>query len=77
MAKFKIGDKVRLKKGLEVGKIYGGIMLLDTMIGEFEKAGGVVMIKQPPYKVLIVSTYRLGYNFYYFYTEEMLELVEE
>lgn len=77
MAKFNVGDKVRLKKGLKVGKACGGVMLLDTMIEEFEKADGVLKIEQPPYVDLLVGAYRLGYNFYYFYTEEMLELVEE
>lgn len=29
MAKFKIGDEVKLKKGLEVGKRYDGITLFS------------------------------------------------
>ena len=37
MSEFKVGDKVRLKKGLKVGATYGGVGLLGNMCFKGEK----------------------------------------
>ena len=75
MAKFKVGDKVRLKKGLEVGKWYGGALLLRGMKENAEANGGIHVVK----KLWNVEpeVYYLDTLYSYVYTEEMLELVEE
>ena len=74
MAKFKVGDKVRLKKGLETGKEYGKIPLVYDMKESMEADGGIRVAK------MIRKTsnrYTLDTDKAYYYSEEMLELAEE
>ena len=75
MAKFKVGDKVRLKKGLEVGKCYGGVPLYQGMKESAEADGGIHVVN----KVWkgCCKAYWLDTDYSFVYTEEMLELVEE
>ena len=75
MAKFKVGDKVRLKEGLEVGKWYGGIPFNKLRRANAADNDGTHVI---------TGLCEYGPNGYYLdtldpyvYTEEMLELVEE
>ena len=72
MAKFKVGDKVRLKKGLEVGKWYGKIPLLQGMKESAEADGGIHELRN-----VRGDVYYLDTDTPFIYTEEMLELVEE
>ena len=76
MAKFKVGDKVRLKKGLFDGVWYGGVPLLQDMKENAEADGGIrevkVLCKYEATDAYILDTVQP-----YVYTEEMLELVEE
>ena len=76
MAKFKVGDKVRLKEGLEVGKEYGGILLLYGMKEDIETDGGVHEVKEVK-KIGTITVYVLDTDTPYCYTEERLEAVEE
>ena len=76
MAKFKVGDKVRLKKGLEVGRNYGGIPLFQGMKESMEADGGVYEVKEIK-KIETTTICRLDTEHPYYYTEEMLELAEE
>lgn len=61
--KFKVGDKVRVKKGLEPGRLYGAITLQERMMD----AEGIVERADSDH------TYRMKGNFFW-YSEEMLEL---
>ena len=76
MAKFKVGDKVRLKEGLEVGSFYGGVPLFQYMKESAEADGGIREVKE--IRITRASTtYYLDNSYAYTYPEEMLELVEE
>lgn len=76
MAKFKVGDKVRLKKGLVAGRFYGGVLLSQGMKESAEAYGGIHEVME--IKITKASTtYYLDHTFSYTYGEEMLELVEE
>ena len=78
MAKFKVGDKVRLKKGLEVGKVYGNLSLSNGMKEVIEADGGVHEVKKVREATrLSFTAYRLDADVPYYYAEEMLELAEE
>ena len=75
MAKFKVGDKVRLKKGLKVGALYGGIPLFQGMKESAEADGGI-------HEVMKIwkgscKAYSLDTDYKFVYAEEMLELAEE
>ena len=75
MAKFKVGDKVRLKKVLVVGRFYGGVPLFRGMKESAEADGGIHEVKKlwdGSYDAYILDT-----NEPYVYPEEMLELVEK
>lgn len=67
--KFKVGDKVRFKKDLKVGKWYGGIEYLDAMdktkICEIEKMSGGTL-------TLVIDGW-----WKWFATPEMIELAED
>nr|DAF66676.1 MAG TPA: hypothetical protein [Bacteriophage sp.] len=76
MAKFKVGDKVRLKKGLKVGTFYGGVLLSQSMKKSAEADGGIHEVIE--IKITKASTtYYLDHTLSYTYGEEVLELVEE
>ena len=75
MAKFKVGDKVRLKKVLEVGRFYGGVPLSQEMKENAEADGGIHEVKKLWKGSL--NAYYLDTLYPYVYTEVMLELVEE
>lgn len=75
MAKFKVGDKVRLKKGLEVGKWYGGIPFFSSKKKNAEANGGVHVVEE--IKEMETTVYFLDTKYPFVYTEEMLELAEE
>lgn len=76
MAKFKVGDKVRLKEGLEVGRFYGGVPLFQYMKESAEADGGIREVKE--IRITRASTtYYLDNSRAYTYPEEALELVEE
>ena len=67
--KFKIGDKVRIKTNLEVGKQYGEHGFVSSM-KDFK--GNITIVKT----ILINGYYLDGCNTWIF-TDDMLELVEE
>lgn len=73
MKKFKIGDKVKLKKGLVIRERYGGIMLQSFMA--FRGIGTVVECVSESdgfYKVRFIK-----HDLYpYVYSAEMLELAD-
>ena len=75
MAKFKVGDKVRLKKVLVAGRFYGGVPLSQDMKENAEADGGIHEVKKLWKGSL--NAYYLDTLYPYVYTEEMLELVEE
>ena len=78
MAKFKVGDKVRLKKGLEVGTIYEGVLLSQSMKESAEADGGIHEVKKVREATrLSFTAYILDTDVPYYYAEEMLELAEE
>lgn len=67
--KFKIGDKVRIKTNLEVGKLYGEHMFVSSM-KDFK--GNITIVKT----ILTNGYYLDGCNTWIF-TDDMLELVKE
>ena len=67
--KFKIGDKVRIKTNLEVGKLYEEHMFVSSM-KDFK--GNITIVKT----ILTNGYYLDGCNTWIF-TDDMLELVEE
>ena len=69
MNKFKVGDKVRLRDDLEVGRYYGGVRFLSGMKDLQGKELTIYGISQEE-----------DYEFkesYFFYSEEMLEKVND
>lgn len=69
MAKFKVGDKVRIRKDLEIGGIYNGDY---TVTENMKSAGGKIFT----IKNVFSDCYRLDKVGYY-WTDEMLEEVKE
>ena len=69
--KFKIGDKVKLRNNLIVGKIYGCLEFLDIM--EYLKDKTMVVQKVCDYD----NNYHIEENQPYWYSGEMLELAKE
>ena len=67
--KYKVGDKVRVRKDLEVGKNYGHYNVVEDM----EKYKGKEFIINEVSR----SYYRLKNENWYCWTDEMLELIEE
>ena len=67
MAKFKVGDKVRIRKDLIAGKQYGGMTLL---IGHMSDCIGMTGLVKKCDSYLYTYAYKVG-DFYW--TEEMLE----
>ena len=67
--KFKVGDKVRVRKDLEVDTMYGNITLTDEMEQYRGKEVEIVITDHRD------STYRVA-NCYYWFSEEMLEPVK-
>ena len=67
--KYKVGDKVRVKEDLEVGKNYGHYNVVEDM-GKYK--GKEFIINE-----VSRSYYRFKNENWYFWTDEMLELVEE
>ena len=67
--KYKVGDKVRVKKDLEVGKNYGHYNVVEDM-GKYK--GKEFIINE-----VSRSYYRLKNENWFCWTDEMLELVEE
>ena len=67
--KYKVGDKVRVKEDLEVGKNYGHYNVVEDM-GKYK--GKEFIINE-----VSRSYYRLKNENWYYWTDEMLELVEE
>ena len=67
--KYKVGDKVRVREDLEVGKDYGNHDVVEDM----EKYKGKEFIINEVRR----SYYRLKNENWYCWTDEMLELVEE
>lgn len=70
--KFKVGDKVRIKKNLTVGKDYGWFSFWETME---EHMGKVVTIHG-------ISPWMIAYkiaedNGEYYWTDEMVEPIED
>ena len=78
MAKFKVGDKVRLKKGLEVGKFYGDVPFLRGVKENAEANGGIHIVRmiRKATETRVTNRYILDTDIPYYYSEEMLELVE-
>lgn len=74
MAKFKVGDKVRLKNNLIVNKKYGGVMFLPTMKDNFKGIGTIEKIEK--YDTIICYTIK-EVRINLLYSGEMLELVTE
>lgn len=73
MAKFKVGDKVRLKNNLIVNKKYGDIKLLPQMKYDFIGIGTIEKIEKND---TISYTIKEG-GMKFLYSGEMLELVTE
>ena len=67
--KYKVGDKVRVRKDLEVGKDYGNHDVVEDM----KKYEGKEFIIDEVRR----NYYRLKDENWYYWTDEMLELVEE
>ena len=67
--KYKVGDKVRVRKDLEVGKDYGNHDVVEDM----KKYKGKEFIIDE----VLRNYYRLKDENWYYWTDEMLELVEE
>lgn len=65
--KFKVGDKVRVKKDLVIGNWYGKDIF---SIGMKDTLGGVYEVKE-----IFDFGYKLDYSDTYIYTDEMLETV--
>lgn len=76
MAKFKIGDKVKIKKDLIVGKQYGSYIFIGGMEDSLGKVYEIIGSYAP-------RVYILDYNdnseddYKYLFTEEMLESISE
>ncbi len=68
--KFKVGDKVRVRKDLEAGKCYGSNGVADGMIKYLGKSANVVNIYNGQYLLDIV-------NGSWFWTDEMLEPAQQ
>lgn len=69
--KYQVGDKVRLRRDLIVGELYGEFYYVDGM-AEAVKAGDVVTIKERH----VYSYSLLGYK-YPWWTDEMFEGLAE
>ena len=72
MAKYKVGDKVKIRKDLVVGNKYGGLVCLGHMKKEVEEKGNVVTI----IRTGVDSEGVIWYEFeelFYAYSEEMIE----
>ena len=67
--KFKVGDKVRIKENLIVGKFYGGLLFLDCM-SKFKGTKNKIL------DTTIGGNYILNGNDFS-WSEDMLELVEQ
>ena len=67
--KYKVGDKVRIREDLEVGKDYGNHDVVEDM----KKYEGKEFIIDEVRR----NYYRLKDENWYYWTDEMLELVEE
>lgn len=74
--KYKVGDKVRLRKDLIVGEKYGGLTYYNGMDKEVKQKGNIVTIGETGTDSSGVRWYAFeGYTFSY--TEEMIEDEEE
>lgn len=72
--KFKVGDKVRLKKDLVIGKKYGGITFLTTMQNSLDSCGGESCIVHiTPYGSCVLEDDKHGFLF----SPKMLDFVPE
>ena len=72
MSKFKVGDRVRIKNSLSVGKEYGSLTFLEVMkpyAGLSYKIDDITRMKSDFFYIADAG--------YAFYTEEMLELVTD
>lgn len=68
MAKFKVGDKVRIREDLEVDKVYGDCQFICDMEN---LKGEIVTIEEVLKRGYLIKEY------YYLWSEEMLEEFEE
>ena len=66
MSRFKVGDRVRVRKGLDAGRIYGGVILSETM--KALEGREQVVIND------LGDDYELSSNF--IFSRDMLELAE-
>lgn len=66
MAKFKVGDRVRLKKGIVIGERYNGIVFTESM--RFTRSEEIAFLSSEGY-------YFLSSNSFY-YSDDMLEKTE-
>ena len=73
MKKIRVGDEVRLKKGLEVGKCYDGITFLPGMKAWFGKHKTAFVIGTAVGVAWFVDDKKSSGSF--FYSFEMLEKV--
>ena len=69
METFKVGDKVRIKTNLEVGKCYGEHMFVSSM-KDFK--GNITIVK-----TILLTGYYLDDCNTWIFSDDMLELVEE
>lgn len=76
MAKFKVGDKVRLKNNLIVNKKYGDATFLQQMKGNFTGIGTIEKIEKNNINDTISYTIKES-RMKFLYSGEMLELVAE
>lgn len=68
--KFKVGDKVRVKNGLNGGSFYGGLYFSPFMVCHIGKTGVIKNVNDN-------GQYRLDLDPMYVWSDAMLELVEE
>lgn len=74
MSRFKVGDKVRVRKDLAGNEIYGGIIFSNEMCQFKGEEAKIINIDY--YKGYALEEMKSG-NHYYVFTDEMLEPVEE
>ena len=70
MKQFKVGDTVRLKKNLKVGKMYGGLTLLSGMVFD-----GVKEIKSTSIPNLVF--FQEGYEGFGYTTHMLIKVKPE
>lgn len=70
----KVGDKVKVKQGLEINKYYGGARFSDNM--KNIKEGTIENVEDLGFREDSLMAYTMLENGYY-WTEDMLERIED